>query len=83
MSDILDGKIKQKQLVRKSDISNFVKNSDLNIKIGTLAIKTELNTEQDKIVKLQAHDLNYFLSKNLFGDDSSQNMLVYQPKLDT
>ena len=30
MSDILDAKIKQKALVKKSDISNLVKNSDLD-----------------------------------------------------
>ena len=30
MSDIIDAKIKQKALVKKSDISNLVKNSDLD-----------------------------------------------------
>ena len=32
MSERLDAKIKQKELVNKSDISNLVKNSDLNTK---------------------------------------------------
>ena len=32
MSERLDAKIKQKELVHKSDISNLVKNSDLNTK---------------------------------------------------
>ena len=45
-SDILDAKIKQKELANKSDISNLVKNSDL------LATKAELKAKQDKIVKL-------------------------------
>ena len=44
-----------------------------NIKLGTLAIKSE----QDEIMRLQTH--NYFLGKNLFGDDSSQNILVCKP----
>ena len=45
-SDILDAKIKQKELANNSDISNLVKNSDL------LATKAELKAKQDKIVKL-------------------------------
>ena len=82
-SDVLDAKIKQKALVNISDISNLVKNSDLNSKFATLATKAALKAEQDKTLKLQTFDLNHFLGKILFGDDGSQNMLVYQPKLDT
>ena len=41
-SYILDAKIKQKELVNKSD---------LNTKLVTLATKAELKTEQDKIIK--------------------------------
>ena len=52
---------------------------DLNKQIGTLATKAELKPEQDKILKLQTHDLSYFLGKNFFGDDGSQNMFVCQP----
>ena len=81
-SDILHAKIKQKELVNKSHISNLVKNSDLNTNLSTLATKAELKAEQDKIVKLQTHDLSYFLGKNFFGDDGSQNMFAYQPALD-
>ena len=36
---ILDVKIKGKELVDKSDISNLVKNSDLKTKLATLATK--------------------------------------------
>ena len=32
--------------------------------IKTLATKAELKAEQDKIVKLETHDLSYFLGKN-------------------
>ena len=38
-----------------------------------------MKADQDKIVKLETNDLNYFLGKNFFGDDGSQNMFVYQP----
>ena len=34
------------------------------------------------MVKLQTHDLNYFLGKNFVCGDGSQNMLVYQPTID-
>ena len=39
MSDILDAKIKQKELVNKSDISYLVKNSGSNTKLVTSAAK--------------------------------------------
>ena len=39
MSKILDSKIKEKELADKSNISNFVKISDLNTKLKTLATK--------------------------------------------
>ena len=35
----------------------LISNSDLNIKPSTLATNPESKTEQDKIVKLQIHDL--------------------------
>ena len=48
-SDRLDAKVRQKECVNKSSISNFVKNSELNTKLSTLATKAE----QDKIVRPQ------------------------------
>ena len=59
-SDILDTKIEQKELVNKSDICNLVKNSDLNIKLATLATKAQLKAEQDEIVRFQVFDSSYF-----------------------
>ena len=47
MNNIHDVKIKQ-EFVNKSDISNLVKNSDLDKKkIETLAREAELNLQQD------------------------------------
>ena len=82
-SDILDAKIKQKELVNKSDISNLVTNSEFDTELRTLPTKAKLKEEQDKIVKQQTHDVSHFLGKNFFGDDGSQNMFVYRPTLDT
>ena len=50
------------------------------VEIKTLATKVELKAEQDK---LETHDLSYFLGKNFLGDDSFQNMFVYQIALST
>ena len=36
-SDILDAKIKQKEFVNKSDISNLVENADFSIELATSA----------------------------------------------
>ena len=73
-SDILDAKIKQKELVDKPG---------LNTKLTTIATKAELKAEQDKTIKLQTYDLSYFLGRNSFGDNSFQNTFVYQPKFNT
>ena len=67
---IFDAKINEKELVEKSDVSNLVKNTDLNTKPNTLVTKAELKAEHDKIVKLKTHNLSYFL------DDGFQNMFV-------
>ena len=53
----------------ESSISGFMKDSNLNKKLESLVTKAELKAEQDKIVKLQTHDLSCFLGKNIFGDD--------------
>ena len=71
--------IKQKGLVNKSDIAGFIDNSDLNKKVATLATKTELKAEQDKLTNLQAFDSSYFRGKIHFEDDGTQNYLVFQP----
>ena len=66
-SDILDAKIKQKELINKSHISNLVRNSDFNTKLATLATKTELKAEQYKIVKLESFDPSNFHDKSILG----------------
>ena len=52
ISQTLDAKIKQNQLVDKSAIAGFINNAGLNKKVATLATKAELKAEQDKIIKL-------------------------------
>ena len=59
-----DKKITEKGFLHKFNTLNFVKNFDLKIKLATLARKSELKSEEDKIVKLKAFDSSYFS-----GDD--------------
>ena len=70
-----DLKIKQKGLVTKYDIAGFINDADYK-KVATLATKSELKADQDKIIKLQAFDSSYFCDKNHFEDDGTQNYLV-------
>ena len=79
MCEILNKEIKEKGLVDKSDISEFIGNSALDKKIVTLATKAELKSEQDKIVKLEELDSGYFCGNTHFEIDGTQNHLVFQP----
>ena len=75
--NILDGKIKVKELIEKSAIAGFINNADLNKKEATLATKGELKVEKDKIIKLETFDSGYFCLKSYFKDDGTQNYLVF------
>ena len=44
-----------------------------------LAIKEELKAEQRKLLKFQTFSLSYFLSKNIFINDGTQNYLIFNP----
>ena len=63
----------------KYGISYPVKNVNLSKKLATLVTKAESKAEQDKIMKLQTLDLNYFHCKSHFEDYGMQNFLVFQP----
>ena len=77
MGEILNANIKEKELVKKSDISGFIDNSNLDKKIAARTTKVELKAEKDKIVKLQAFDSSYFCYKSHFEDDGTKNYLVF------
>ena len=76
--EILDEKINEKKLDHQFDISNLVKISDSNVKLIILATKAELKAERNKMVKLQAIDLNYFCGKSHFEKDGTHNYFVFQ-----
>ena len=65
-NNILDTKITQKKLVIESDLNKKIKTLATKDDIKTLATKTELNAEQDKIVKLLTYDLIIFIGQSYF-----------------
>ena len=65
--------MQDKELVDKSGIDGFLDYSDLDEKITSLALKTKLKAEHDKITKLKAFDSSYFYSKSHLEDDGTQN----------
>ena len=78
--NLVASNIESEELVDKSVIGGFINSADLDKKkAATLATKAEPKAEQDKIIKLQAFDSNYFRGKNHFEDDGNQKYLVFQP----
>ena len=63
-SEIVSVTIKEKGLVGKSDIFEFIGNSDLDKKLATLAAKAELKGEQDKIEKPKTFYSSCFRGKS-------------------
>ena len=55
-----------------------MKNSDVITKLATLATKTQLKAEKDKIVKFQTFDSSYSVVKGHFEDDGTQNRFTCQ-----
>ena len=68
-------RLAQANLVTKTDFDN--KLSGLNRKI--VPIKTKYLVVEEELKKLEAFDSSYFRGKNYFGDDGTQNWLVFQP----
>ena len=78
-NDSIANRIKDEGLINKPAIAGFIKKVDLNKKTGTLATKTELKVEQNKITKLRAFDSSYFRGKSHFEEGGTQNYLFFQP----
>ena len=78
MSKIFDAKVTQKKLIQESDLDRKIKEE-----IKTLATKAKLKAEQDKIVKLQTHDLSLFIGQSYFVNNGSQNYLIFKSSCKT
>ena len=55
-----------------SCLNEKIKISTRKEKIKKIATKTELNAEQDKIVKLQIYDSSFFIGQSYFVNDGAQ-----------
>ena len=56
-NNILDAKITEKKLANESGSDDNMKTAATKGEVNTLVIKAELKADQDKIVKLETHDL--------------------------
>ena len=56
-NNILDAKITEKKLANESGSDDNMKTPATKGEVNTLVIKAELKADQDKIVKLETHDL--------------------------
>ena len=76
--NIVHNSIKIKNLVDKFAIFGLASNAELNLKVATLATKAELKAEKNKIEKLEAFNISYFLGKSHFEEHGTKNYLVFQ-----
>ena len=61
-----------------------MKIADLDIKLQEVEKKVNVNKAKNSLIetevkKLNNFDASYFRGKNYFGDDGTQNYLVFQP----
>ena len=59
-------------LVNESGLNEKIKISTTKENIKKIATKTELNAEQDKIVKLQIYDSSFFIGQSYLVNDGTQ-----------
>ena len=91
---MLDAKLKQKELVKKSDIAHSVKKRDFDGKLININTKVTLNkikhveagkTQTDltkNVAKISEKGYNFLLGRMYFtGDDGYQTFLVFAPIL--
>ena len=75
-SNTLDAKITQKKLVNESGLNGKIKALATKEEMKTLAINTELKSEQDKIVKFQTYDLSLCIVQSYFINDIIMHLKI-------
>ena len=73
-ADVFNARLARAKLVPKTDFD--AKLSNLNKRVTTN--KTKHLLVENELKKLKAFDLSYFIGKNHFGEDGTQNYLVFQ-----
>ena len=74
LSQTLNAKIKQEELVDKSAIAEFINNADSDNISSNIS-----NESRIKSKAIQRFDSSYFPGKSHFEDDFTQNYLAFQP----
>ena len=74
-ADVFNVRIAQANLITKTDVDNKLLN--LNRKITSK--KTKYVLAENEFKKLKTFDSSYFIRKNYFEEDGTQNNLVFQP----
>ena len=74
-TDVFNARIALANLITKTDFDD--KLSNLNRKIASN--KTKHTLIENELKKLRTFDSNYFIGKNYFEEDGTQNYLVFQP----
>ena len=82
-SENFTARVKQANLVSKSDIANFVKNTDFDDKLKNLNKKITSNKTKHVLVenelkKLQTIDSSLFIGQSYFNNDGAQNYVIFQ-----
>ena len=73
-ADVFNARLAQTNLIKKTDFDAKV--SSLNRKITISKSKHQL--AENKLKKLKTFDSSYFIGKNHFEEDGTQNYLVFQ-----
>ena len=74
-ADVFNARLAQANLIAKTDFD--AKLSSLKRKIASSNSKHLL--VENELKKLKTFDSSYFTGKNYFGEDGTQNYLVFQP----
>ena len=74
-ADVFNAKIAQTNLITKTDFDEKL----LNLNRKNTAIKSKHLLVENELNKLKTFDLSYFIGKNYFEEDGTQNYLVFQP----
>ena len=74
-ADVFNARLARPNLVTKTDFE--VKLSSLHKRVTTN--KTKHLLAENELKKLKTFDLSYFIGKNHFEEDGTQNYLVFQP----
>ena len=77
-SDVFNARLAQESLITKTDFD--AKLLSLNRKITQNKSKHFL--VENELNKLKTSNFSYFIGKNHFGEDGTQNYLVFQPIAD-